>query len=191
MAVETRLMTAEEFWARANEFSGCELVNGVVVPKHPEWRRGAMSPTSRQHGRIEVKLGTRISIFLQAHDLGEAYSGEVGFILSKDPDVVRAPDLAFVSHDRLKGVGEDGYLPLAPDLAIEIVSPGDTSREVQRKVIKYLDAGTRMVWIVDPDLETVSVYRSLSDVRILKTEDTLDGADVLPGFTVKVQEIFE
>ncbi len=133
MAVETRLMTAEEFWARANEFSGCELVNGVVVPKHPEWRRGAMSPTSRQHGRIEVKLGTRISIFLQAHDLGEAYSGEVGFILSKDPDVVRAPDLAFVSHDRLKGVGEDGYLPLAPDLAIEIVSPGDTSREVQPK----------------------------------------------------------
>ncbi len=192
MAVATKLMTVEEFWQRANEFPHCELVNGVVVPKHRAPNgEPTMSPTGRKHGKIEQMLGYLLGLYLASHPLGEAYTGEVGFILKHNPDMMRAPDVAFVSHERLQDAPAEGYLPFAPDLAIEVVSPNDTVREVQTKVLEYLQAGTRLIWIVEPDTETVTVYRSLSDVRTLTRKDTLDGWDVLPDLSIAVNEIFE
>lgn len=190
MAIATKLMTVEEFWQRANEFSGYELLNGIPVPKRAVQGAGQMSPTGGRHGKIELKLGAILVQFLQAHKLGEAYSGEVGFMLKRNPDMMRAPDLAFVSYQRLPQA-PDGFIPLAPDLAVEIVSPSDTAREVQAKVIEYLDAGTRLIWIVDPATRTITVYSSLSEIRQLNGNDTLDGGDTLPGFAVIVESIFE
>ena len=190
MIVATKLMTAEEFWQRASEFSHCELVRGVVVPKGSiEMVGGDVSPTGGKHGEIEHRLSLLLGDFLRQKRIGSVYGGEVGFVLQRDPDVVRAPDLAFVSYARLPESPE-GFVPLAPDLAIEIVSPNDSARQVQREVMEYLDADTRLIWIVDPDTQTVTVYRSRADIRVLDTSETLDGGLVLPGFSISVSEIF-
>jgi Uma2 family endonuclease len=192
MAVATKLMTVEEFWQRANDFPHCELVRGIIVPKH----RGpngepTMSPTGRKHGKIEQRIGYLLGLYLANHKIGEAYIGEVGFILKHNPDIMRAPDVAFVSNDRLRDAPEEGYLPFAPDLAVEVMSPNDTVREVQTKVLEYLKAGTRVIWIVEPETETVTVYRSLSEVRTLTKADVLEGGQVLPDLSILVKEIFE
>ena len=190
MAIATKLITLEEFWQRANEFSGYELVNGIPVPKRRVEGAGQMSPTGGRHGEIEIRFGALLGDFVRRSRLGKIYGGEVGFILRRNPAVLRAPDLAFVSNQRLPQTPE-GFIPLAPDLAIEIVSPSDTARDVQSKVIEYLDAGTRLVWIVDPDTRTITVYSSLSEIRVLKESDTLDGGETLPGFSVSVNSVFE
>ncbi len=191
MTVATKLMTAEEFWQRASEFSRFELVRGVPVPiGQADAQGGKISPTGRRHGRIELNLGAALRVFLTSHALGEAYAGEVGFILARNPDIVRAPDVAFVSHERLKDAPVEGFLPFAPDLAAEVVSPNDTVREISGKVFEYLDAGTRMVWVVDPDNRAITVYGSRTKVVVLTEHDKLDGGDILPDFSVSIREIF-
>jgi Uma2 family endonuclease len=102
---------------------------------------------------------------------------------------VRAADMVFIAAGRLAGVEREGFLPIAPDLAVEIVSPGDRWSEILTKVHEYLDAGVRLVWIVDPRTQTVHVYQP-GQVEQLSAEDTLDGGDVLPGLTLPVREIF-
>ncbi len=191
MAVTTKLMTAEEFWQRANEFSGCELVRGIVVPKHGTGIAGVnVSPTGGKHGEIEIRIRAMLVDFLRQKPLGRAYGGEVGFILRSNPDLVRAPDVAFVSAQRLSE-SPGGFIPLAPDLAVEIVSPTDSLSLIQKKVFDYLDAGTRLVWVVDPESQSVTVYQSRASIRVLTESDTLDGADFLPGFSSPVKSVFE
>ena len=93
--------------------------------------------------------------------------------------------------ERIERAGEvKGYWIGAPDLAVEVTSPGDTKREVDNKVAEWLEAGARMVWVVSPKLRTVTVYRSLTDIVVLAEKDTLDGGDVVPGFQIRVAEIF-
>jgi Uma2 family endonuclease len=105
---------------------------------------------------------------------------------------VRAPDAAFVSTERAtRQTRREGFFDGAPDLAVDVVSPEDTVEEVDSKVLEYLQAGTKLVWIVHPKTQTITVYRSLDKVRVLTATDTLDGNDVLPGFAVAVKEIFE
>lgn len=180
MVVATQVMTIEEFWDKSSQFSHSELVRGEVVQ---------MTPTGGEHGRLEFVLSQMLGRHLETDRRGEVFTGEVGFVLSRNPDTVRAPDLAFVSFERLPKAPR-GFVPIAPDLAVEILSPGNTAGEIQSKVIDYMRAGTRAVWVVDPDTRTVTVYRSLSEIRVLTEEDTLSGADVLPGFAVPVKSIF-
>ena len=109
-----------------------------------------------------------------------------------DPDTVRAPDIAFIRKDHVpREKPKEAYWPGAPDLAVEVVSPGDTVSEVDEKVQEWLDAGAMMVWVVKPRSRSVIVYRSATDVKILTEKDDLSGEDVLPGFRCGVREIFE
>jgi Uma2 family endonuclease len=116
---------------------------------------------------------------------------EVGFKLAENPDTVRIPDIAFIAEERtMGGKSPKGYWPITPDLAVEIVSPFDQVGDIEAKIADYLRAGVRLVWVVYPGTQTVVVYRSLTDVRILTAADLLTGAYVIPGFSHPVAEIF-
>jgi Uma2 family endonuclease len=119
------------------------------------------------------------------------YAAETGFGLATDLDTVRAPDVAFVSRARVETVGEvEGFRPRAPDLAVEVISPGDGYTEVEEKIFAWLDAGTKMVVVVNPRQQSVTVYRSQTDITAFTEAGVLDGVDVVPGFELAVREIF-
>ncbi len=154
-----------------------------------ELRRTALA--GHVHGRIAARLGWRLAEHVEANNLGEAYAAGTGSLLSSNPDTVRAPDVGFVSRERAEEIGDtDGYLPVAPDMAAEVLSPNDTYTEVEEKAIEWLEAGTRMVLVVDPRRRTVTVYRTLTDITILTEDSDLDGADVVPGWTMSVSDLF-
>ena len=118
-------------------------------------------------------------------------AAETGFIIERDPDTVRAPDAAFVSKERLPpGEAQAGFLEMAPDLAVEVISPSDTASYVQAKVEQWLAAGTRLVWVIYPDSRSVTVYHSTGEGEVLSTDDTLDGAPVFEDLSVPVQDLF-
>jgi Uma2 family endonuclease len=150
-----------------------------------------MPPAGFDHGAVGMNLAIPLGAHVQMHGLGVVVAAETGFILSRDPDTVRAPDVGFVAQDRIPSTGRPrGFWPGAPDLAVEVVSPSDTLEEVEAKVDDWLTAGTRLVWVANPRRRTVTVYRSLTDVAILTINDVLDGQDVVPGFRINVATIF-
>ena len=119
------------------------------------------------------------------------YAAETGFLLARDPDTVRAPDAADERRERVEEVGEtEGYWPGAPDLAVEVVSPGDAYAEVEGKVTDWLRSGTRMVIVVDPANRTVKIHRSLTDVAVLTEYDEIDGAGVVREWRLPVRRLF-
>ncbi len=184
MTIETRHTTAEELLRMPDDGFRHELVRG-------ELRK--MTPAGNKHGYVTMNLSGPLHRHVKENGLGRVYTAETGFLLARNPDTVRAPDVAFVSHARLEEVGEvEGFWPGAPDLAVEVISPSDTHTEVIGKALSWLDAGCRMVLAVDPSRRTVTVYRALDDIRILKGEagETLDGADVVPGWSLPVAELF-
>jgi Uma2 family endonuclease len=138
-----------------------------------------------------MNIGASLYQHAKSNKLGAVYAAETGFLIYQNPDTVRAPDVAFVKQERIDAAGRvKGYWIGAPDLAVEVVSPSDTIAQVEDKVAEWLDAGTRMVWVVSSKLHTVTVYRSLTDIETLTEKDTLDGGDVVPGFSITVAEIF-
>ena len=173
-----RAATEADLMAMPDNGSRYELVDGEIR---------SMSPAGRPHGRVVVRLTVRLGAFVEAQCLGESYDSSTGFRMLNGN--VRSPDLSFVSATRLEGAAADGYLPVAPDLAVEILSPGDRSREVLDKVGEYLDSGVRLVWVIDPEKRSATRYRSLVDVRTLDVDDVLDGEDVVPGFRCALSEI--
>ncbi len=176
------LVTADELLLMKDDGFRYELVRG-------ELRK--MSPAGHRHGRIALNLTTPLDQFVRANQLGAVYAAETGFKLASDPDVVRAPDVAFVRRERVDAVGETGgFWPGAPDLAAEVLSPGETSGEVEEKIADWLDAGTRLVLVVDPEDQTVTLYRSHEDVRVLTIDDVLEGGEVVPDWTLPVRDIF-
>ena len=179
---ETKLVTADELLMMPDDGFRYELVKG-------ELKR--MSPTGDEHGRVTMELAYALYQYVKLNNLGRVYAAETGFKLESDPDTVRAPDIAFVSMERIQAAGRiQGYRGGAPDLAVEVLSPGNTKREMAEKVKDYFAAGARLVWIVNPRLKTVAVYRSLSDIVTLTEKDMLDGGGVVPGFQIPVAEIF-
>lgn len=178
----SKLVTADELLRMPDDGFRYELVKG-------ELKR--MSPTGDEHGRVTMRLASPLFEYVKAHNLGRVNAADTGFKLESDPDTVRAPDIAFVSTERLEpSVRMDGYRGGAPDLAVEVLSPGNTRREMSEKIKEYFATGSRMVWIVSPKLKTVTVSRSLSDLTTLTETDTLDGGDVVPGFQISVDQIF-
>jgi Uma2 family endonuclease len=156
-----------------------ELVDGEI-------RR--LSPAGGPHGRIAAELTFRLIAHVkrQNRKTGHVFDSSTGFRLTGGN--VRAPDVSFVSIDRLPDVPA-GYVPVAPDLAVEILSPDDGPRYVLEKVGEYLDAGVRLVWVIDPKGRKAIVYRSVTAVRTLTIEDALDGEEVLPGFQCVLREV--
>jgi Uma2 family endonuclease len=180
MATQKTLYTAEDLLRLPDTGKRYELVRGELLE---------MAPTSFGHGRVTGHAFFRLFTFVQENDLGEVLTGEPGFRLQRNPDTVRAPDIAFVSKDRIPA-DPRGFPDLAPDLVVEVVSPNDTAAELQVKVGEWLRAGTRMVLVMYPDSRLVAVYRSLNDVRVLTEDDVLQGEPVLPGFSCPVRDLF-
>lgn len=160
-----------------------ELVRGDLL---------MMSPASPKQGRYAMRLGSALQQHVEAHDLGEVYTAEPGFQLQPEPEaIVRAPDLAFVRKERIPPPeNESGFWSLAPDLVVEIISPSETAVQVQAKVQDYLNAGSRLIWLVYPETRTVVEYRADGSMRLYANNDTLDGADVIPGFRYPLELLF-
>ncbi len=183
MAVTTRLLTAEELEKIPQSDAHVELVKGEIV---------TMTPAGYKHGKIALFIGAALLDFVRQNRLGDVYGAETGFILSRNPDTVRAPDAAFESNERVaRQKRGEGFFDGAPDLAVEVVSPDDTDEEVEAKVLDYLGSGTRLVWIVRPRTRTITTYISRTDIRLLTESDILEGGEVLPGFSIGVREVFE
>jgi Uma2 family endonuclease len=175
-------MTAEELLQLPDDGFRYELIEG-------ELRR--MPPAGDEHGRVGMELALLLGPYVKKNNLGKLYLAETGFLIKTKPDTVRAPDIAFVRMERIRETPHvKSYRPGAPDLAVEVVSPGDTFNEVDTKVMEWLEAGARLVWIVNPKPKTVIVYRSLTDIDVLTEKDTLDGGEVVPGFQISIAEIF-
>ena len=177
-----KLMTAEEFaeMPQPKDGSKQELIRGVIV---------AMPPPGGRHGYCCSRTDRRLGNFVEDNRLGFVLCNDAGFISERDPDTVRGPDISFWSLERLPEL-PDGYIPIPPDLAIEVVSPSDHFTRVQAKVREYLNKGVRMVWVIDPEDRSVSVYRALDRVVILTETGVLSGEDVVPGFTCRVADLF-
>jgi Uma2 family endonuclease len=149
------------------------------------------APAGPRHGRLAMRIAAHLFQHVEAHHLGTVYAAETGFQLTPDPDTVRAPDVAFVSRQRLEAVGEiEGYWPGAPDVAVEGISPADRYTDVEDKVVEWLEAGSRMVLVVNPRQQSVTVYHSRTDIVRLTEEDTLDGGNVVPGWQLPIIEVF-
>lgn len=175
------LLTSEDLWKIVADGSRYELYRGELVP---------MTPVGLEHGRIVIRFGRLLDEYAAKSRLGTVCT-EVGFHLLEKPDTTVAPDIAFIEQSRVpQGSAAEKFVEFAPDLAVEVLSPWDTATEMTRKIEVYLKAGVRLVWIVDPGTQRVTVYRSLQDVKVLTPDQELDGADVLPGFRITVADIF-
>jgi Uma2 family endonuclease len=182
MSTTERIYTADELYAMPSDGSRYELVRG-------ELRK--MAPAGHVHGRITINFTTPLDRHVRTQRLGAVYAAETGFKLASEPDVVRAPDVAFVRRERVEAVGDvDGYWPGAPDLAVEVISPRDVYTEVEEKVFDWLEAGARMVVVLNPRKRAVTVYRSLNNIVVLTDADILDCDDIVPGFQLPVSDIF-
>jgi Uma2 family endonuclease len=183
MAIAQRLITADELLRLPNDGMRHELVGGVLR---------TMSPGSFPHGRVIARFTGSLQPYVLAYGLGEVCGAETGFLLARDPDTVRAPDVAFVGRERLAEVGDikEGYFPGAPDLAVEVVSPNDRPKRVRQTIAAWLAAGCRMVIVVYPRRRRVGVHRPGTPARELTETDVIDGDDVVPGWSLPVAVLF-
>lgn len=179
--VATRLMTAEDLLAMLDDGNRYELVDGELI---------RMRPTGFLHLQSTGLLISLLGGHVRERGLG-VVGGEGGFIFRRDPDKVYAPDVVFVSTHRLPPKEAwTSFLDIAPDLAVEVLSPSDTASYINDKVMTYLDAGVRLIWVVDPRCHTVTVYQADRTARVLVDQATLDGGDVLPEFRLPLMELF-
>ena len=150
-----------------------------------------MTPAGWQHGRVAMRVGKLLASHVDDHELGAVCAAETGFVLARDPDTVRAPDAAFVSGERLQQIGSTArFWPGAPDFAVEVVSPDDSFQAVEQKALEWVEAGTKIVLVLDPERHTATVYRAPGEARIHTAGETLDLSDAVPDWHVKVSELF-
>ncbi len=178
-ATTVRRATEDDLRATPRDGRKYELVDGQIV----------VSPAGTRHGLVSLGLAARLLNFVEANDLGYVLESSTGFRLPGGN--VRSPDASFVAKERFASGVPDGFADVPPDLAIEVLSPDDRPRAVLDKVGEYLQAGVRLVWVIDPKAGRAVVYRSLTDVRDLRAADDLDGEDVVPGFRCSLAEILK
>lgn len=176
--VSTRLSTAEDLY-RLGPDAPYELIEGELIE---------VSPQGRVHGRVLSNLDYLLNHEVRTHQLGEVLVGDVGFVLARNPDSVLAPDLAFVQASRLIDEG-DGYLEIAPDLAIEVVSPSNTSSEIARKIALYLSTGASEVWVVRPRERDITIHAANGEIVVFQGEEMLMSR-VIPTLTFPVNRVF-
>ncbi len=179
---EARLLTADELLRLSSEGVRGELIRGVLCET---------MPTGQEHGEIVVGLSAALWNFVNPRGLGRLTASDSGVWLERNPDTVREPDVAFFSAAKAPpGMRVTGYSETVPDLVAEIASPSDSRREVYDKAHMWLSHGVRLVWVVQPETRSIDVYRPGEAVSTLGDEDSLDGLDVLPGFTCEVSAVF-
>ncbi|MBX3070781.1 MAG: Uma2 family endonuclease [Thermomicrobiales bacterium] len=178
--VATRQMTAADLWSMQTEdLQDFELIEGELIP---------MVPPGGTHGRLQISIGAMLHEYVKATRSGTVF-GETGFVLDHGEHTVLAPDIAYVSASRLPA-DQTKYLKLAPEIAVEIISPGNSPGEIERKIAIYLRAGVQLVWVIYPSQRQVVVHSPGEAPRIFGISDILPGDGVLPGFSVPVAEIF-
>ncbi len=177
-----KLLTADDLMSLSGQGVRGELVRGVLYET---------MAAGVNHGRIVVKLVLLLGAFIMPRALGTLLASDTGVLLGRDPDTVREPDVAYISSERLP-IGEDvpGYSEVVPDLVVEVVSPSDSLGEVRDKALIWLEHGVRLAWVVHPVAQTIDVYDEGGAMQTLSGDDTLEGGDVLPGFTCPVSDVF-
>jgi Uma2 family endonuclease len=174
------LLTADDLARMPDDASvQIELDEGELI---------TMPPAGEDHGHVEMDLAVRIGYFVKRKKLGRVYGGDTGFRLNDR--TVLSPDVAFVRRERVEAVRSKSFANGAPDLAIEIFSPSDGLRQSTRKVKQYLAAGCQTVWVIYPKRQEVKVFEASGVERTLHAGDLLKAPDLLPGFSVKVAELF-
>ena len=177
------ITTAEQLLAMPHGDNRYQLIKGVLC---------MMSPAGSEHGRIAGRIFTRLAVHVETLGLGITYAAETGFRIAVSPDTVRAPDAAYVSHHRLASIEPTrGYLPLAPDLVIEVISPSDSYSEVEAKVTDWLEAGSRIVLVADPENRLLKAYRSASDICTFRSGQIFESGEVCGNFTLAVDDAFK
>jgi Uma2 family endonuclease len=180
MTTKQKLITAEELLLMPRDGNRYELVRGVLVQK---------MPTGDPHGEVVLRIGAALSIYADNYDYGSTRAGEPGYRLDRDPDTVRAPDVAWIASGRIPE-GTQGYPGLAPDLAVEVKSPGNSNPEMAAKAAMWLSYGSREVWVADPETTTITRHRPNAAPVTLGEDDILDGDELLPGFSAPVWRLF-
>ncbi|WP_246556278.1 Uma2 family endonuclease [Desulfonema magnum] len=150
-----------------------------------------MSPTGYPHGIAEAKIAHTLSLFVDQHKLGHVLVGEVGIYIRRNPDTIRGADVIYISAERLSQAKSKSYLDVAPELVVEVLSPGDRWSDVTDKIDEYFSIGVQVVWIADPRQRQIFEYRSPTQVKRFKADETLSGGDILPGFEISVATLFE
>ena len=173
---EHTAMTLEEFLE--SDLEGYEYVKGELIP---------MPAASAEHGIISARLFLNLGLYVREKQLGEVVTPDTGFQVGER---VLKPDIAFISAAQLPDDLSKAF-PVPPDLAVEVVSPSDAFRRVFEKAFAYLEAGTQIVWVIEPGSKTVTVHRSEIDIKLLTREDVLTGEDVIEGFSCQVAQLFE
>ena len=177
---ESPTLTADELLRRP-DLDPCELIDGRVV---------SMSPTGFLHGDLENELGFQLRAYAKSSGRGRVAGGEVGIVIRRDPDTVRAADVLFISHERLSRSKAAGYLEVAPELVVEVLSPDDRWSELMEKLEDYFAAGVDRVWVVDPRVRKIFAYRSPTQVETFSAGETLRDQELLPGFELALGELF-
>jgi Uma2 family endonuclease len=177
---ESDVMTAEDLLRVDIPGKWTELIRGRLV---------VSEPPGTYHGKVSLRMSVLLANHVLPRGAGEVFSQDTGFKISSNPDTVRAPDVAFVSAERAAAIPRRGYAPLAPDLVVEVVSPNDRPSELLAKIADWLEAGTRLAWVIDPMREVAHVHRADGSIEVVGMEGTLDGEDVLPGFSCRLAEV--
>lgn len=176
-------MTIDEFRQMPEDGLRHELICGELK---------TMTRPGSEHGFLMTIISAILWDYVRKNKLGVVISGDAGFILSREDTTVVGPDIAFVPTAQVPPTGvPKKWLDAAPALAIEIISPNDTIQEVDEKVDLYLNAGTKLVWLVTPTRRTVTIHSAGHEIRVLRPTDTIDGEGVLPGFRCEVRQFFE
>ncbi|MDE0076034.1 MAG: Uma2 family endonuclease [Caldilineaceae bacterium] len=183
MSVTTeKLLTADELLHLYSQGVRGELLRGVLCETMPAGVR---------HGKTVIKLSFQLEAFVEPRQMGTILASDVGFLLERDPDTVREPDVAFISARRLPPDQDvPGYFEGPPDLAVEIASPSDSPRQLFDKARMWISFGVPLVWTVDPEARTLDVHQPNQPLVRLSADDMLDGGQVLPGFSCNVRDIF-
>jgi len=181
-ATLTKLVTIEEFekYPEPKDGSRQELVRGKVV---------TMPPPRSRHGFVCAQIARLLANFVHSAKLGWAHSNDSGVIIERDPDTLREADVAFWSILREPTL-PDGYFETPPDIAVEVPSPDDRKKAVREKIQDYVSSGVKLVWLVDPEVRTVTVYSGSMRGAELDENETITGGEALPGFSCKVADFF-
>ena len=177
---EPKLMTGEEL-LEMGDIGPAELVEGVLVP---------MSPTQSLHGWIVMELARRLGNFNAERRVGWILGAESGFVTRRDPDTIRGMDVAFISRRRMPALAT-GFLEVAPELVVKVVSPSDRWADIRGKIAEYFHAGVEQVWIIEPFAQKLLIYNTPTDFVELLGADTLQGEGILEGFQLSLSELFE
>lgn len=179
--LQTKIYTVEDLENLSNEDGAkYELYDGELT---------LMPPSQRNATELGVEIASLLRNFTRGKGFGYIAGADGGYILSREPDTFVSPDGSFISKERAGERKSTGYYPVAPDLAVEVISPSDRAADIRRKIDLYLQHGTRLIWVVYPQTRTIEVHTSIGS-RNLTVEDALEGGEVLPGFNASIRDIF-